>query len=1575
MDALGMAVFVTSGVIISLLAEVTHRAWARASEAETQAKVATERGQAAEALQESEERLRLASNAAKMGVFEWDATHDHTVWENDQMYEIFGHTRDDGTLSMAELLANYVHPADAAAFEQALGDAAQTGQPFGTVCRIRRKSDGEWRWIEMGGRLDLADDGTMLRLVGVLRDITDHQQAQDVVRIRLKLLEFAVSHSLEELLQKTLDEVGVLTGSPIGFYHFVEDDQETISLRAWSTRTLEEFCRAEGKGLHYPVSQAGVWADCIRERRPVIHNDYVELPHRKGMPEGHATVIRELVVPIMRSNRVVAILGIGNKSSDYTQEDVELVSYLADVAWETALRKKTEEERIGALTLAERRNAETEAVLSAIQDAVLIYDTDMNVVRVNPMFSPTYGFDPVGLNLRDIIQLTQCRWLDGRPFRLKDQPTPRALHGEMVRNQHFRITRPDGVEMALEASSGPLFVGARTVGTVTVWHDITERVQAEEILRQSQERLAVIVDSIADGFYAIDRDWRFTHINDAALRHFGQTREQILGHTIKEVFPRFPASVFEREFQRAWELGEPVRIQAPSVVVDRIVELWVYPAQNTLTVLFRDVTDKVRLEQKLMESEERMRLAQSAAGIGIWEWSPDSLSLEWTPELEALYGIEPGTIRTYEGWSKLVHPDDLAHMETQRDQAVAERRSFDLEFRIRHTSGQTRWLHARGGATYHDDGRVNRVFGINIDITERKRLEEELRTSREDLNRAQAVAQVGSWRLNVQRNELLWSEENHRIFGVAQGTPMTYETFLGTVHPDDREYVHEKWSAGLRGEPYDIEHRLLVGDTVKWVREKAELEFDHAGVLLGGFGTTQDITERKHAEQALRQSEEEFRSIFDVSTVGLAQGEPLSGRFVRVNRKFCEITGHSADELLSLTFLDITHPEDRDRDAGNFREALEGPQGSWETEKRYLRKDGETVWVHVSGTITRDANGRPYRSSAGILDITARKHAEEALVESESRFRLLSETASELLLSTDPQAIVHELCRKVMDHLDCQAFFNFLVNEQAGKLRLNACCGIPEEEAHKIEWLDYGVAVCGCVAQEGVRIVAEDICHVTDVRTDLVKSYGIQAYACHPLMAEDRVIGTLSFGTKTRPHFSSQDLAFMKTVTDQVAVAMERKRLMEELQESRDQLEIRVRDRTNELAVTNRALEAEVLERRKFERSLQESEENLRRNNELLQKILDGITDPLVMLDGEGLVKMTNKAALEYYGALPGHDILGKRCYEGLRRRETACPGCEYPFPSLRSQTVSYERKGLGDSRRIENVTLYPVLDESGQRDSVIVKISDVTKAKVLERQLLQNEKLASLGLLTSGIAHEINNPNSFVAFNIPILRKYLEELLKIVDRYAAVHPEYELFNMSYPELREDIFALLTNMEHGAQRISRIVGVLKGFVRRKDSGEIHDINLKELIGKVVTLCRPEMKRRVKTFEVLIPEDLPPLVTDPEALEQILLNLLINASQACDKQDSQVTLKVEHGRGHGDDFVIEVTDNGSGIDESLRDRIFDPFFTTKPSTMGTGLGLYICHDRVQALGGDLEVESTVGQGSTFRIVIPRKDRIT
>ena len=204
-------------------------------------------------------------------------------------------------------------------------------------------------------------------------------------------------------------------------------------------------------------------------------------------------------------------------------------------------------------------------------------------------------------------------------------------------------------------------------------------------------------------------------------------------------------------------------------------------------------------------------------------------------------------------------PEGLSREAIAKD--IFEKGSWEGELIQRAKDGRDVTVYAKSMALKDEAGVVIGGVSISYDITERKQMEEALRDNREDFDRAQTVGNIGSWRLDVRRNELTWSDENHRIFGIPKGTPLTYEIFLSMVHPDDREYVDDEWKAGLAGEPYDIEHRIIADGKIKWVREKAYIEFDKDGALLGGFGITQDITERKQAEEELRDSEERFRTM------------------------------------------------------------------------------------------------------------------------------------------------------------------------------------------------------------------------------------------------------------------------------------------------------------------------------------------------------------------------------------------------------------------------------------------------------------------------------------------------------------------------------------------------------------------------------------------------------------------------------------------------------------------------------------------------------------------------------------------
>jgi PAS domain S-box-containing protein len=177
----------------------------------------------------------------------------------------------------------------------------------------------------------------------ILKHVAQRQKVERILKSRLRIVEFAHSRSLDQLLQFTLDELESQTESQVGYFHFIEPDQTTIKLQTWSTNTLQTMCQVGGVERHYPLDQAGVWADCVRQQRPVMHNDYASLPDRKGQPEGHAPIMREMAVPVLRDGKIVAVLGVGNKRNDYTLDDVELVSTLADFTWDIVKHKQVDD--------------------------------------------------------------------------------------------------------------------------------------------------------------------------------------------------------------------------------------------------------------------------------------------------------------------------------------------------------------------------------------------------------------------------------------------------------------------------------------------------------------------------------------------------------------------------------------------------------------------------------------------------------------------------------------------------------------------------------------------------------------------------------------------------------------------------------------------------------------------------------------------------------------------------------------------------------------------------------------------------------------------------------------------------------------------------------------------------------------------------------------------------------------------------------------------------------------------------------------------------------------------------------
>ena len=263
---------------------------------------------------------------------------------------------------------------------------------------------------------------------------------------------------------------------------------------------------------------------------------------------------------------------------------------------------------------------------------------------------------------------------------------------------------------------------------------------------------------------------------------------------------------------------------------------------------------------------------------------------------------------------------------------------------------------------------------------ELKRAEKAMHESEENLKRAQSMGNMGNWRLDLQKNELVWSDENYKIFGVPKGTPQNYENFIGYVHPEDREYVDKKWKAGLAGDEYDIEHRIIADGMVKWVREKAFLEFDEKGELLAGFGITQDITKRKNAETELEKSRIKLDMALENANIGLWEWNVMTNEVIWDERSE-RMLGLEAGSLGRTynEFEKLVHEEDLDHIRKALKNTLQN-NAPFEIIFRTKPADGKPKYISSKALAIRNQTGNITSLTGVNFDITDLKEGTERLI-------------------------------------------------------------------------------------------------------------------------------------------------------------------------------------------------------------------------------------------------------------------------------------------------------------------------------------------------------------------------------------------------------------------------------------------------------------------------------------------------------------------------------------------------------------------------------------------------------------------
>lgn len=368
--------------------------------------------------------------------------------------------------------------------------------------------------------------------------------------------------------------------------------------------------------------------------------------------------------------------------------------------------------------------------------------------------------------------------------------------------------------------------------------------------------------------------------------------------------------------------------------------------------------------------------------------------------------------------------------------------------------------------------------------------------------------------------------------------------------------------------------------------------------------------------------------------------------------------------------------------------------------------------------------------------------------------------------------------------------------------------------------------------------------------------------------------------------------------------------------------------------------------------------EECREKREQLQTFFSAITDFIIVIDTEFNIIMSNNEDIGESG----------KCYEKLFGAKDICDHCPAINTFTRSEPSSLEKE---HEDKVFRLFTYPILDKENQVSGVLEVCRDITQQKMMEAQLLQSYKLASLGKLVTGVAHEINNPNTFILGNIKIIREAFSDILPILDQYYHDNPELKIARLPYKIFKDNITILIEDMVTGSIRMKKIVEDLRNFAKKDDELQLENIQLNSLIENSVRLINKQVKKSVE-IKLNLSGDIPVFKGRNAKIQQVLVNIIINASQAIDKPKGLIEISTHYLKNKKSVQII-INDNGKGMDEKTQKYIFDPFYTTKRNSGGTGLGLSISYGIIKEHNGSITVDSKLGIGTRFSISIPVKQK--
>ncbi len=1147
--------------------------------------------------------------------------------------------------------------------------------------------------------------------------------------------------------------------------------------------------------------------------------------------------------------------------------------------------------------------------------------------------------------------------------------------------------------------------------------------RAEEALRESEDRFRKLSEAMFDGV-VIHEDLRILEASQTLADIFGYELSDMIGRSVPEFVTAESAQLIKeavhRGYERPYEIVA-VRKDGSTFPAEGVGKICRYEGRPVRIVAFRDISERKRAEEALRESEERYRgFVENFHGIafhGRMDWTP----IFFHGTVEKITGYtEAELVAGNPRWDAIIYADDLVRLfESGGAEEIRSipNYSTDREYRIVRKDGQIRWVKESVRNLCDSSGAPALVQGAIYDITERKRVEAELEQYREHLEELVEARTSELTRANEQlrqevaerkrAEEALWESEEHfrtivetasslLLIADARGnniyvspnceriTGYTQEELLGRVvwwvHEDDtpraREVFDHSLRTGVAGK--DFECKAVKKNGELWYASSSWQPLrDEEGSIRGVVMQTTDITERKRAEEALRESEEKYRLLFATESDAIMVFDGETRQFVDVNDTALKLYGYTRDEFLKLRQADITaEPEASD---DSIVRTLGGEDAR--IPLRYHKKrDGTVFPVEISAGVFTWQN-RP--TLCGIIrDTTERKRIEDELRASEERFRELAGLLPQIVFEVDVEGNLTFLNRcgfestgytqeDVDRGLKAE---NLNVPEDRDRIRVNAQRVMDGEGMRDNEYtalrkdgstfpvLAYSSPIVCDGKPAGVRGIIVDITErkrAEEALRESEKRFRELADLLPQTVFELDLQGNLTFANHNGLEsfgYDHDDIG-RGLNTIQLFVREDRGRMRENVQKILNGAVSHGNEYTAQRkdgstfpviiysAVISRdgkpaglrGIVVDITEHKKMDDALRESETALR-------ALLNATDDAAFLMDRDTNLLAVNENFSSRFGKRID-ELIGTKALDLLSPELAITRRMQLTEVLAAESPVQFEDERSG---RLYHSSYYPICDARGKVTRIAVFSRDITEQRraeeriwQLERQRAEIEKLAATGRMAARVAHEINNP------------------------LAGIKNSFQLVKDGIPKDHRN-YKYVARIEKEINRIARIVrGMIE--LHRPDHMVARKFRVDDTVRDVVALLEPSSHERHVSIDVDTAAAAAMVTMPEDPLRQVLYNILMNAVEA---SPSGAAVRISASVS-ADVLTIAVSDQGSGIPDDVRSRVFEPFFTTKDGSVtgGLGLGLSVTKGLLEAMGGSLDFESGADEGTTFRVLIP------